>query len=49
MAAVHARLDELSGRQWAALLEVQHRQLEQLNRIEALTTEVHRATKGIME
>ena len=49
VAAVHARLDELSGRQWAALLEVQHQQLELLNRIEALTTEVHRATKGIME
>jgi uncharacterized membrane protein len=44
VAAVHARLDELSGRQWAALLEVQHQQLELLSRIEALTTEVHRAT-----
>ena len=44
VAAVHARLDELSGRQWAALLEVQHQQLELLNRIEALTAEVHRAT-----
>jgi uncharacterized membrane protein len=49
VAAVHARLDELSGRQWAALLEVQHQQLELLNRIEALTAETHRATKGIME
>ena len=49
VAAVHARLDELSGRQWAALLEVQHQQLELLNRIEALTAEIHRATKGIME
>jgi uncharacterized membrane protein len=45
VAAVHARLDELSGRQWAALLEVQHQQLELLSRIEALTTEVHWATK----
>ena len=44
VAAVHARLDELSGRQWAALLEVQHQQLELLNRIEALTAEVHHAT-----
>jgi uncharacterized membrane protein len=44
VAAVHARLDELSGRQWAALLEVQHQQLELLRRIETLTREVHRAT-----
>ena len=44
VAAVHARLDELSGRQWAALLEVQHQQLELLRRIETLTGEVHRAT-----
>jgi uncharacterized membrane protein len=44
VAAVHARLDDLSGRQWAALLEVQHQQLELLGRIETLTTEVHRAT-----
>jgi uncharacterized membrane protein len=44
VAAVHARLDELSGRQWAALLELQRQQLELLGRIEALTTEVHRAT-----
>jgi uncharacterized membrane protein len=49
VAAVHARLDELSGRQWAALLEVQHQQLELLSRIEALTAEIDRATKGIME
>ena len=49
VAAVHARLDELSGRQWAALLEVQHQQLELLSRIEALTAEIDRATKGIIE
>jgi uncharacterized membrane protein len=44
VAAVHARLDELSGRQWAALLDLQRQQLELLKRIEALTGEVHRAT-----
>jgi uncharacterized membrane protein len=44
VAAVHARLDDLSGRQWAALLELQRQQLELLGRIEALTAEVHRAT-----
>jgi len=44
VAAVHARLDELSGRQWAALLEVQRQQLELLGRIEALTSEIHRVT-----
>jgi uncharacterized membrane protein len=44
VAAVHARLDELSGRQWAALLELQRQQLELLSRIEALTGEIHRVT-----
>jgi uncharacterized membrane protein len=44
VSAVHARLDELSGRQWAALLELQRQQLELLSRIETLTGEVHRAT-----
>ena len=43
VSAVHARLDELSGRQWAALLELQRQQLELLSRIETLTGEVHRA------
>ena len=42
IAAVHARLDELSGRQWAALVDLQRQQLELLGRIEALTREVHR-------
>src|SRR5918995_6284395 len=40
IAAVHARLDELTDRQWTALLDVQQQQLEVLNRIEALTREV---------
>jgi uncharacterized membrane protein len=44
IAAVHARLDELTDRQWTALLDVQQQQLEILTRIEALTREVHRVT-----
>jgi uncharacterized membrane protein len=44
IAAVHARLDELTDRQWTALLDVQQQQLAILTRIEALTREVHRAT-----
>ena len=44
IAAVHARLDELTDRQWAALLDAQQQQLEVLSRIEALTHEVHQAT-----
>ncbi len=42
IAAVHARLDELTDRQWTAMLEVQQQQLEILTRIEALTRDVHR-------
>lgn len=44
IAAVHARLDELTDRQWTTLLDVQQQQLEVLNRIEVLTREVHRVT-----
>jgi uncharacterized membrane protein len=44
IAAVHARLDELTDRQWTALLDVQQQQLEILIRIEALTREVHGVT-----
>lgn len=44
IAAVHARLDELSGREWSALVELQRQQLELLGRIETLTRETHRAT-----
>jgi uncharacterized membrane protein len=44
VAAVHARLDELAGLQWATLVEMQQRQLELLTRIEGLTREVHRVT-----
>lgn len=44
IAAVHARLDDLTDREWSAMLEVQQQQLEILNRIEALTRDVHRVT-----
>ena len=44
IAAVHARLDELTDRQWTALLDLQQQQLEILTRIEALTREVLRVT-----
>jgi uncharacterized membrane protein len=44
VAAVHARLDELAGLQWATLVDMQHRQLELLTRIETLTREVHQVT-----
>ena len=42
--AVHARLDELAGLQWATLVDMQQRQLELLTRIETLTREVHHVT-----
>lgn len=44
IAEVHARLDDLSGPQWEALLDLQRQQLELLAQMEALTREVHRAT-----
>ena len=44
IAAVHARLDELTDRQWTTLLDVQQQQLEVLNRVEALTRDVHQVT-----
>jgi uncharacterized membrane protein len=44
IATVHVRLDELIDRQWTTLLDVQQQQLEVLNRIEALTRDVHRMT-----
>ena len=44
VAAVHARLDELAGLQWATLVDMQQQQLEILSRIETLTREVHRVT-----
>ena len=44
VAAVHARLDELAGLQWATLVDMQQRQLELLTRIETLTREVHQVT-----
>jgi len=42
--AIHARLDELAGRQWEALVTLQREQLELLRRIEEVSREVHRAT-----
>jgi uncharacterized membrane protein len=36
VASVHARLDELTGRQWRALVELQHQQLALLTRLETL-------------
>ncbi len=44
VAEIQQRLDDLAGRQWDALVALQHQQLELLGRIEALTREVHRAT-----
>jgi uncharacterized membrane protein len=44
VAAVHARLDELAGLQWATLVDMQQRQLELLTHIETLTREVHQVT-----
>jgi uncharacterized membrane protein len=44
--AIHARLDDLAGRQWEALVAVQREQLALLGRLEELTREVHRATTG---
>jgi uncharacterized membrane protein len=44
--AIHARLDELAGRQWEALVALQREQLGLLARLEELTREVHRATTG---
>lgn len=44
VAAVQARLDDLSGKQWEALVDLQHRQLNILGNIEALTHEVHQVT-----
>ena len=47
VAAIHARLDELAGRQWKALVQLQQEQLTLLRRIEQLTTAVHeRASTG---
>jgi uncharacterized membrane protein len=36
VALVHARLDELTGRQWRALVDLQHQQLALLTRLETL-------------
>jgi uncharacterized membrane protein len=42
--AIHARLDELAGRQWDGLVALQREQLQLLGRIEEVAREVHRAT-----
>jgi uncharacterized membrane protein len=47
VAAIQARLDELAGRQWEALLDVQRQQLHLLGQIENLTREVHRVTTDV--
>ncbi len=44
VAAIQQRLDDLAGRQWDALVSLQHRQLELLGQIEELTRQVHRVT-----
>jgi len=45
VAAIATRLDDLAGNQWNALVDLQHQQLQLLQRIEQLTTEVHRLAK----
>jgi uncharacterized membrane protein len=47
IAAVHARLDELSGRQWEMLLDLQRQQLELLNRIEGLARYERRDSQAV--
>lgn len=44
--AIHARLDELTGRQWEAMITLQGEQLELLRRIDEVGREVHRVTCG---
>jgi uncharacterized membrane protein len=44
--AIQARLEELAGNRWDALLLLQERQLDMLGRIEALAGGVHVATIG---
>ncbi|MGB3307497.1 MAG: DUF1003 domain-containing protein [Thermomicrobiales bacterium] len=46
VASIRERLDELSGSQWATLVELQEQQLALLTRIEQLTVEVHRLTSA---
>jgi uncharacterized membrane protein len=54
VASDHARLDELTGRQWRALVELQHQQLTLLARLETLanhappppTTRARRTIRG---
>jgi uncharacterized membrane protein len=41
VAAIQARLDDLSGRQWEALLAMQQQQIELLEAIHQLTRELH--------
>ncbi len=44
VAGIRTRLDELSGKQWDQLVQLQREQLGMLARIEQLTSEVHRLT-----
>ncbi len=42
--AIHARVEELAGQQWEALITLQREQLELLRRIEEMARAVHQAT-----
>lgn len=44
VAQIRNQLSDLSGRQWRELVQLQHQQLELLERIDRLTTEVHSLT-----
>lgn len=44
VAGIRTRLDELSGKQWDQLVQLQREQIQMLTRIEQLTSEVHRLT-----
>lgn len=45
IAAVHARFDDLTQRQWAALIELQERQLAMLERIDAAARRLDGASR----
>lgn len=47
VAGIKQRLNDLTGRQWDALVALQHQQLEVLERIESLTREMHRVTTSV--
>ncbi len=45
VAGIRTRLDDLSGKQWDRLVQLQREQIQMLTRIEHLTAEVHRLTR----